>query len=127
MSRPEHIYGYRPRKLPYFSPSHTHFLKNLSQHIPFHTTILPPISIFRHPSFHSPHPCSISHMGYTRPPWAATQVTLYLYSRLDSTPRSSPGCSHISSRAQGLRRYYKPANSHSFSILVTVVGLTSIR
>ena len=83
-------------------------------HIPFHTPIQPPLSIIHHRSFHSPHPYSITHMGYTRPPWAATRVTLHSYSRLDPTPGSSPGCSRVSSRTQGLRIEYKTPNSHRF-------------
>ena len=48
---------------------------------------------------------------------AATRVTLYLYSRLDTTSGSSIGCSSVSSSAKGLRRYSYPANSHSLSYL----------
>ena len=117
-----------PRKPPWPGPStypviaqanvhHVHpatlLFQNLSHHIPFHTPIQPPISLTHHHSFHLPHPYSISHVGYTRPLWATTRVTLHSYSRMDPTPGSSPGCSRVSSRAQGLRRYYKPPNSHS--------------
>ena len=79
------------------------------------TQILPPILITHHHSFHSLHPYSISHMGYTRPPWAATRITLHSYSRLDSNPRSSPGYNSVSSRAQGLRRDYNPPTHIVFS------------
>ena len=39
---------------------------------------------------------------------------------------SSPGCSHVSSRAQGLRRGYKPPNSYILSQLVIVVSLSFV-
>ena len=91
----------------------TLLFQNLSHHIPFHTPIQPSISIIHHHSFHSPHPYSISHIGYTRPIWAATQVTLHSYSRLNPTHESSSGYSCVSSRAHGLRRDYKLPNSHS--------------
>ena len=91
----------------------TLLFQNLSHHILFHTPIQPPISITYHHSFHSPHPYSVSHMGYTRPLWEATQVTLHLYSRIDPTRRYIPRCSRLSSRVQGLRRYYTPTHSHS--------------
>ena len=104
----------------------TLLFQNLSQHTPFPTPILPAISISHHQSFQSPNPYSILHMGCTRPPWAATQVTMYSYSRLDPTPGSSPGCSCVSSRAQGLRRNYKSPNSHILSLLVTVVSLSLV-
>ena len=86
--------------------------QTLFHHIPFHTPIQPPISITHHHSLHFPRPYSISHMGYTRPLWAATQITLHSYSFLDTTPGSSTGCSRVSSCAQELRRDYKPPNSY---------------
>ena len=120
-----------PKKTPWPVPStypvtaqanfhHVHpatlLFQTLSHHIPFHTPIQPPISITHHHSFHSPHPYSISHMGYTRPLWAAKRVTLHSCSRLDTTPGSSPRFSRVSSRAQGLRRDYKTPTCIAFSI-----------
>ena len=95
----------------------TLLFKTLSHNMPYHTPIQPPISITHNHSFHSPYSYSISHMGYTRPLWAYTRVTLHSYSRLDNTPGSSPGCSRVSSRAWGLRRDYKPPSSHSLLYL----------
>ena len=95
----------------------TLLFQTLSHHIPFHTPILTPILITHHLSFHLPHPYSISHIGYTMTPWAATQVKLQLYSSLDPTPGSSPVFSHVYSRVQGLRRNSKPSNSHSLLCL----------
>ena len=50
---------------------------------------------------------------YPRNDW----VTMYLSSSLYPTSGSSLGRSHVSSRAQGLRRYSYPANSHILSYL----------
>ena len=58
---------------------------------------------------------------------AATQVTMYLYSRLYPSYGSSPGFSHVSSRAQGLRIYSKPPNLYSLFLLTTVFSLASGR
>ena len=97
----------------------TLLFQTLSHHIPFHTHTLPPISITHHYSFHSPHPYSISHMGYTSLLWSATRVTLHSYSWLNPTPGSSTIFIRVSSCTKELRRDYKNPNSHillSFSL-----------
>ena len=59
---------------------------------------------------------------------AATQVTLYLSSRLDPTYGTSPGCSRVSSHVQGLRRNSYPSKSHSISSLFQCIHhLASVR
>ena len=98
MACPEHILSYHPSKFTSCAPSQTPFSNSIpSSHLSHtHQT-----THFKHP------PHSISHMGYTRPLWAATWVTLHSHSRLNPTPESStgssPGCSRVSSCAQGLR------------------------
>ena len=107
MARPKHIPSYHPSKFSSCAPSQTPFSNSIPS-IPLPHTHPTTHSKTHHHSFHSPHPNSISHMGYTRPLWAATRVTLHSHSRMNptpgSSPGSSPGCSRVSSRAQGLVR-----------------------
>ena len=47
----------------------TRHLQNHTYRTSFHTLNQPTITVSHRHSLHSPHPYSISHMGYTRPPW----------------------------------------------------------
>ena len=89
-----------PRKIPSKYPSYAHFTKShLANHLPHsqpntHTIFLPTLL---------PLPPSLIHLthGLYQAALAATQVTLYLPSRLDPNSGSSPRCIRVSSRAQG--------------------------
>ena len=68
MFRPDLTPNYRSSKTPSQYPSCTKF-KNSQPQTPFHTPNLPTAIFSHHCSSHSPHPYSISYLGYTSPPW----------------------------------------------------------
>ena len=67
MSRPDFITIHRPSNIPSHTPRYT-LLPFHTKRTSFYTPILPPILLSHPSSFHSPHPDSVPHMGYTRPP-----------------------------------------------------------
>ena len=107
MGRAEPITIHRPIKIPSYSPNST-LLPFHTKRTSFHTPNLPPILLSHPSSFHSPHPDSVSHMGYTRPssrPHGShcTRIPGWIPNP-GPVPDASPGYSRESSRAQGLRR-----------------------
>ena len=111
------------RSDPFTSQATFHHTHPAPQIFPFHTKItsfhtpnLPPILLSHPSSFHSPHPDSVSHMGYTRPPLRphgshCTRIPGWIPPPgpvLDA----SPGNSRESSHAQGLRSDSYPPNTH---------------
>ena len=115
MSRPELIPIHSPNKIPSHTPRST-ILNFHTKRTYFHTPNLPPILIYHLCPFHSPHPDSVSHIGYTRPPSRphgshCTCTTGWIPS-MNQVPYASTGYSHGSSRAQGLRSDSYPPNTH---------------
>ena len=122
MFRPKLTTNYRPRKIPSQDPSYTPFTKSHQKNSLPHTQptthhiLSPSLLALDAPLLHITH-------GLYQAALAATRVTLYLYSILDTTSRSSPGCSRVSSRAQGLRRDYYSENSHILSYLFIAASI----
>ena len=73
--RPELIPIHPPQQYSVTIPQLNALYKNTPRELPSHPPNLPPILSYHQHSLQSPHPYYISHMGYTRPPWAVTQVT----------------------------------------------------
>ena len=113
---PEHTSSYGPSKNTSSYPSANPFQNSIPMNPLPHTqpttysNLLPSFLPLAPPLLHITN-------GLYQATSVATRVTLYSSSRLDSTSGSSPGCSRASSRAQGLRRDYKPPNSHSLSFI----------
>ena len=98
ISPPELIPIHSPSKISSHAPRST-LLPFHTKRTSFHTPNLTPILLSQPGSFHSPHPESVSPMGYTRPPSRPHES--HYTRRLDPTSGSSPGCqSRIHSRIQ---------------------------
>ena len=112
-THPNRIPSEKPKKIQFKKP---YPLKPLPNNRPTtHQVHLPSLLALAPPLLHLTH-------GIYQATLMPTRVTLYSYSRVDPTSRSSPWCSQVSSHAKGLRRDYKPANSHSLSLFFTVAS-----
>ena len=120
MDRPELIPIHSLSKTPSHAPSST-LLPFCTKITSFHTPNLPLILLSHPGCLYSPHPDSVSHVGYTRPPsrphgshctcipyWIPLQVPF---------PYASPGYSLGSSFTQGLRSDSYPQHPHSLVLL----------